>query len=73
MATTHDAVPSFDSVRIDDRCTACGNCLITCAPQALRRAPRKPWVIDDRCTACGDCIEVCPVGAITEIALGASR
>ncbi|MEM9134987.1 MAG: 4Fe-4S binding protein [Actinomycetota bacterium] len=56
----------FATVRIDDRCTACGNCIITCGPRALRRAPRKPLVVDDACTACGECIEVCPVDAIIE-------
>ncbi|MEM9561714.1 MAG: 4Fe-4S binding protein, partial [Actinomycetota bacterium] len=55
------------TVRIDERCTACGNCLMTCPPRALARAPRKPLVIDARCTSCGACIEVCPVDAITEV------
>ena len=53
------------TVRIDERCTACGNCLITCPTAALRPAPRRPAVIDDRCTSCGACVEVCPVDAIT--------
>lgn len=61
------------TVRIDDRCTACGNCIITCGPRALRPAPGRPAVIDDSCTVCGECIEVCPVDAITEIRLGRSR
>lgn len=51
-------------VRIDDRCTACGLCLITCAPRALRVAPGRPRVISEVCTACGDCVEVCPTGAV---------
>ncbi|MEM7143012.1 MAG: 4Fe-4S binding protein [Actinomycetota bacterium] len=69
MATTRDTVV------IDDRCTACGSCLITCAPRALVRAPKKPLVIDDRCTGCGACVEICPVGAIDEftVANGVAR
>ena len=54
------------SVRIDARCTACGNCIVTCPEVALLRAPKRPAVIDDLCTSCGACIEVCPVDAITE-------
>ncbi|MEM7274931.1 MAG: 4Fe-4S binding protein [Actinomycetota bacterium] len=72
MATTPE--PRYQTsgpwtVRIDDRCTACGSCLITCPPRALVPAPKKPAVIDPRCTSCGACIEVCPVDAITEVAV----
>ncbi|MEM9037182.1 MAG: 4Fe-4S binding protein [Actinomycetota bacterium] len=67
MATTSD-LPLLGTVRIDHRCTACGNCLITCPTAALRPAPGRPAVVDDRCTSCGACIEVCPVDAITEVA-----
>lgn len=56
------------TVRVDDRCTACGSCLVTCPVSALVAAPKRPLVLDDRCTACGDCVEVCPVDAITEVA-----
>ncbi|MEM9040515.1 MAG: 4Fe-4S binding protein [Actinomycetota bacterium] len=77
MGTTSDAlevasvasvarVVSSGTVRVDERCTACGNCLITCPTTALRPAPGRPTVIDARCTSCGACVEVCPVDAITE-------
>lgn len=51
---------------IDSRCTACGNCIITCPPRALLPAARKPWLVPERCTGCGACIEVCPTNAISE-------
>lgn len=51
---------------IDDRCTACGACLITCPESALLPAPRRPAVVIERCTGCLACIEVCPAGAISE-------
>jgi electron transport complex protein RnfB len=58
------------TVTIAPACTACGACLATCPPRALRPAPRRPTVIDDRCTDCWACIEICPVDAITAIDLG---
>ena len=54
------------SVVIDERCTACGQCLMTCPTRALVAAPRRPAVIDARCTGCGACLEICPADAISE-------
>lgn len=51
---------------IDNRCTACGNCIITCPPRALLPAAKKPRLVPERCTGCGACIEVCPTDAISE-------
>ena len=51
---------------IDSRCTACGNCIITCPPRALLPAAKKPLLVPERCTGCGACIEVCPTNAISE-------
>jgi ferredoxin len=53
-------------ISIDERCTACGACIVTCPERALRRAPRRPIVDAGRCTLCAACIEVCPVDAIHE-------
>ena len=55
---------------IDSRCTACGNCIITCPPRALLPAAKKPWLVSERCTGCGACIEVCPTDAISEAGAG---
>ena len=49
---------------IDERCTACGLCIVTCPERALVPAPRRPDVVIARCTACLACIEVCPRDAI---------
>jgi len=51
------------AVVIDDRCTACGACIVTCPEGALRPAPKKPHV-SAACTACLACVEVCPRDAI---------
>ena len=62
------------TVVIDERCTACGACLVTCPERALLPAPRRPLVVDQRCTTCLACVEVCPVDAIAEPARrGADR
>ena len=53
---------------IDDRCTACGACIVTCPERALVPAPLRPALLADRCTRCLGCIEVCPRDAITETA-----
>jgi ferredoxin len=50
---------------IDDRCTACGACIVTCPERALTPAPKRPDVNDVRCTLCLACIEVCPRDAIS--------
>lgn len=60
-------VAPFDTVTIDESCTACGNCLLTCPTNVLIRAPKRPAVVDDLCTGCGLCIEVCPVDALHEL------
>ncbi len=54
------------TVVVDDRCTACGSCLLTCPESALAPAPGRPLVLEGRCTACLACIEVCPTGSIRE-------
>ena len=68
IPTAHPSMRlSVPSVVIDDRCTACGACLVTCPERALAVQPLRPLVIDDRCTGCGACIEICPRGAISEV------
>ncbi len=52
-------------VAVDDRCTACGACLVTCPERALVAAPRRPAVVAGRCTGCLACIEICPRDALT--------
>ena len=52
---------------IDDRCTACGACIVTCPERALVPAARRPALLAYRCTGCLGCIEVCPRDAITEV------
>ncbi len=61
------------TIAIDDRCTACGACLITCPEGALVAAPRRPSVLARRCTDCLACVEVCPVDAIGPQTAGGSR
>ena len=53
---------------VEDTCTACGLCVVTCPERALIVAPRKPAFVAARCTACLACVEVCPRDAIREVA-----
>ena len=54
------------TVAINERCTACGLCVITCPEGALLPAALRPTVVIGRCTACLACVEVCPRDAIYE-------
>jgi MinD superfamily P-loop ATPase len=53
------------TVVVDDRCTACGACLLTCPERALLVAPKRPATVDSLCTGCLACIEICPRDALT--------
>jgi MinD superfamily P-loop ATPase len=61
------------TVVVDDRCTACGACLVTCPTLALVAAPFRPRVVDQRCNGCGECIEICPRGAISDATVATGR
>ena len=51
---------------VDDSCTACGACLLTCPEHAfVVGIPLQ--VRADRCTDCGECIEICPADAISRV------
>ena len=52
-------------VAVDDGCTACGACLVTCPERALIAAPRRPATVAGRCTGCLACIEICPRDALS--------
>lgn len=67
------SAPSRLLVTVDDRCTACGACIVTCPEGALRAAPDLPVLRPGRCTGCLACVEVCPAGAITPIEVGQPR
>ncbi|MGK2958807.1 MAG: 4Fe-4S binding protein [Acidimicrobiales bacterium] len=53
------------TMTIDDRCTACGLCVITCPDTALVPAPKRPEFVASLCSDCFACIEVCPRDSIT--------
>lgn len=60
-------------VTIDDRCSACGACIVTCPEGALRPAPDLPVLLPARCSGCLACVEVCPTGAISPVEVGLPR
>jgi len=53
------------TIAVDERCTACGACLVTCPERALLAAPKRPATVDRLCTGCLACIEICPRDALT--------
>jgi Pyruvate/2-oxoacid:ferredoxin oxidoreductase delta subunit len=49
----------------EEKCTGCGNCIISCAEGALEISDGKAKLISDRyCDGLGNCLD-CPEGAIT--------
>lgn len=64
--------PAHARLAVDDRCTGCGGCLLTCPEHAIRPFPGAAGaagllVLAERCTGCLECIEVCPADAIAEV------
>ena len=54
---------------VDDTCTACGACLLTCPSHAF--VVGVPLTVDPvRCTDCGACVEVCPADAVLRVPAG---
>ena len=53
-------------LHIDDACTACGLCIVTCPEHVLSPARHRPSILQSKCTFCYACIEVCPTDAISE-------
>lgn len=58
-------VPAL-TLTVNDRCTGCGACLLTCPAHAVRPRGGALFVRADLCTGCLECVEVCPADAIDE-------
>ncbi len=57
--------------RTKTRCTACGNCVMACAYDAIEMGESKPEFITENCHGCGLCVSVCPAKAIDQNYFGA--
>ncbi|WP_234380544.1 indolepyruvate ferredoxin oxidoreductase subunit alpha [Streptomyces sp. CMB-StM0423] len=60
------AGPPALTLTVNDRCTGCGACLLTCPAHAIRPRGGSLFVRADLCTGCLECVEVCPADAIDE-------
>jgi MinD superfamily P-loop ATPase len=50
---------------IPERCKSCGNCMLLCRFDAIRKIPGSTFQIDPiRCEGCGVCSHFCPYGAV---------
>lgn len=47
-----------------DRCIGCGDCVETCAYNAISIETSGTSLNRQRCTGCGDCAQICPTGAV---------
>ena len=52
--------------RTKTKCTACGNCMMACAYDAIEMGEATPEFIQENCHGCGLCVSVCPVKAIDQ-------
>ncbi len=66
-----DGVSGTVAYLVDDSCTACGACLLTCPSAAF--VVGIPLSVDAaRCTDCGACVEVCPADAVLRLPVAAA-
>ena len=54
----------FRGVRINNDCTACGECFERCSFKAVCRDNERFTIDHGKCDVCGDCYTACPVDAV---------
>ena len=47
-----------------EKCTGCGECVETCAAEAVQLNGEKAVINEDECVECELCVDECPEGAI---------
>jgi ferredoxin len=52
-----------------EKCTGCGECLKTCATEAISMVAGKATIDAETCLSCGACAAACSQGAISEASL----
>lgn len=57
-----------DILNIDEnKCTACGKCVLRCVEGAIKIIDSKAQLTDKYCDGCGACVDHCPEGALEVI------
>lgn len=60
----------LNTLRINDLCISCGNCVDVCPVDAISEGEDKYVINEEKCLICSRCLEECPVQAMDPVVDG---